>query len=151
MLPQAIAVGAVALGAKALLDRTQSNEHERLVQATYDTLQQEGPEANILVDDNDIGGTGNPEGVLPTDMVPDLILHAQETANLVIEVETETGLRDNEDHAEEQLEAFAAAGYRRVLVVPEDALEIAREASRDWSIDTEDVQLATPSTVHKAL
>ncbi|MFY4814887.1 hypothetical protein ACOJIV_19655 [Haloarcula sp. AONF1] len=151
VLPQLAAAGAVAYGGAKAVEYLTTSEHDRALKKTYKHLESTVPDATLFVDHIDVDVAGNPEGVLDIDRIPDLILHNQRSANLVVEVETGDSLRNAGDEARAQLQAFGSPGYRRVLVVPEDASGLAKNAIQDWPIDDETIYVANPSTVSDAL
>lgn len=151
VLPQLAAVGAVAYGGAKAVEYLNTSEHDRALKKTYKQLESAASDATIYVDHIDVDAAGNPEGVLDINRVPDLILHNQQSANLVVEVETADSLQDARAEARAQLQAFASPGYRRVLVVPEGASEVAVNAVQDWPIDEDNIYVANPSTVADAL
>ena len=83
------------------------------------------------------------------DMEPDIIVTDPPTKNLIIEVETWKGIKDDEQHCLDQLSEFRTSGYKRMLVVPEAEIEetidwvAEHEASSD--INGPELMVASPN------
>lgn len=85
--------------------------------------------------DAEDGGTGTQFEDISKE--PDIIYHdvRGHTSNVVIEVETRSGIQNDQQHAAEQLEAFARPGYALALVMPSDEVAWAEE----WTVERDDV------------
>lgn len=87
---------------------------------------------------------------------PDLVMLAPGLPypNLILEVETIQGIRNDESHAIDQLNDFQTEGFKRVLVAPEDDLNVIYE----WCDHHEqrgeirqEVQLSSPDRISGVL
>lgn len=85
--------------------------------------------------DAEAGGTGTQFEDM--DMEPDIIYYdvGGPTTTVLIEVETQTGIENDQQHAADQLDAFARPGYALALVMPSDEVAWAEE----WVAERDDV------------
>lgn len=127
--------------------------HNGTLRKTYYTLKESAPGANIYVDHiNPDGQAGGTQGVIDSlSHHPDLVFNSLPGyPNLIVEVETAGGIKDDPDHAVSQIEEFRVQGYKRVLVVPERELKDIYEwveECENRGIITSEVTLASPKRV----
>ena len=97
----------------------------------------------------------NPESSnVGNDHIPDVVVTSGLAQNLVVEVETKSSLDDESEAAESQLEDFARPVYRRVLVVPDDAVDESVVSEFEERLNEEvsgTIHVETPSTVASLL
>jgi hypothetical protein len=133
------------------LSDTEASHDDVLEDAYHHAVEHTSPRANIYVDHirdrDEVEATQNPKGVLPnTSHVPDLVVQDFETVNLIVEVETADTL---DQDAVDQLDDFTTSGHRRILVVPDAALDDGAEFIDD-SFD-DDVYVAGPTDLEEFL
>lgn len=119
-----VAAGGIALYGLHRLIRGSEKDHMNVLEDAYRSLDDATEKGTLYLahqDEVDIDTDNHPKGELPdTDHVPDIIYTRFEGASLVVEVETGDTL---DSDALAQLEDFSTPGYKRVLVVPDSAVE----------------------------
>jgi len=135
-----------------ILGGSESDHNEVLRETYYGIDEATGEDARIYIDHIGVDGdAGNPEGVISNvEMVPDIVVVQQHGANLVIEVETIDGIKDDPGHVVQQLNEFQTQGFKRLVVASEaeydDVLEWIEEAEDEDLIEQE-VTIATPERI----
>jgi hypothetical protein len=142
----AIPIAAGGVGVMALKKLFSQKDHDAYVKSTYKALSREAGEmTSIFVDYHHYNpkGAGNTRGLnIDTDHYPDHVVQSPPgSPNLIIEVEEEHTL---DQDARSQLEDFQVQGYKRLLVVPNRATDVA-EAFVDELAGK--VTVTTPSEV----
>ncbi|WP_135855207.1 hypothetical protein [Halorussus salinus] len=122
------AAGGATLG--SLLFGSESDHKDVLRDTFYEVKEATSESANLYVHHIDPSGAeaSSPEGIIDNvDGIPDLISIDSTSSNLIVEAETMEGIADDEQHALKQLRDFRTRGFKRVLVVPEDEIDLAVE------------------------
>lgn len=121
--------GAIAVGGKLIADALdEPPEHDELLEDTYDAIEAAVDDELELPTDHGVGD--DTDDTLSIDGIegrPDLVLKGFEVRNTIIEVETADAIENRRGHVIEQIEGFRTNGYSRLLVVPDDAVEAAKE------------------------
>lgn len=152
--------GAIVGGIGGLLWGGHEKKHNKALRNTYYNLYElTHGEPTIHVDHIKPDGAtvGGTRGVITqVNGAPDLIMQAPGLTypNLVIEVETIEGIKNDERHTIEQLNDFQTQGYKRVLVTPSsqkaDVYEWCEAREQDGSIKRE-VSISTPDGIGAVL
>lgn len=116
-------------------------EHNRLLGRTYDRIDEVASGKHKLFVDHITRSSAEGQPPVIGGHIPDILLKDFTSSNLIIEVETADSL---EKHAQNQLRAFKKPGYKRVLVVPEVAVNDARVLAENVRGT---VYVRTPETV----
>jgi len=137
------------VAAVAVLDRLSSTEkdHDDVLEDTYQAVESAAASrSSIYVDHINVDADGNPRSALPgEDHILDLVLTGFADNNLVVEVETADTL---DQTALDQLADFSTKGYRRVLVVPDGAVDDGAQLLEDTATgDRERVVVCGPTDV----
>lgn len=127
-------------------------DHDDVVEQTADELASATPDdATVYADHLPKRDFPNPESSnVGNDHIPDVVVTSGVAQNLVVEVETKSSLEDESEAAESQLEDFATPSYRRLLVVPDDAVDESVVSEFEEQLNEEvsgTVHVETPSTV----
>lgn len=125
-LPALAAVGAAAYGAVKGIEYLTTTEHDRALKKAYKVADKyTDSSATIFVDH--VTDQPTPHGAVDgLTQVPDMVIRGNpDVPNVIVEVETADSLDRAYADARSQLEDFRTRGYRRLLVVPSDALEAA--------------------------
>jgi hypothetical protein len=141
--------GAAAAG---LLLHDSDPDHHDVVEETYEQLKSESP-ANAKVFADHVDGAPNPRGeVEGLDHVPDVVVKSGAANSLLVEVETKDSLTNSASEAKQQLQDFSKSGYRRILVVPKEDSDKAKEFADNIEDDLSgEYYLSTPKKVTELL
>lgn len=146
---------AAAVGIGYLLKRLSETDadHNDVVEETYQVVDRETDEsAKIYVDHiqdrSGIDAYDTTHNATPgSEHRPDLVVSRFEGHNLTIEVET-GGTLDGD--AREQLIDFAQGGFKRILVVPDGALDDGARFLEDFA-DGDDIAVCEPEELSQFL
>jgi hypothetical protein len=146
---------AAAVGIGYLLKRLAETDadHDDVVEEAYQVVDREsGESASIYVDHiqdrHGVDATDTTHNAKPRDKHrPDLVVSRFAGQSLTIEVETDGTL---DDDAREQLVDFAQEGYKRVLVVPDGALDDGVSFLEDFA-DGDDIAVCEPQDLTQFL
>lgn len=132
--------GAAGAALTAWISQVEDSEslHDQTLATAARNLREHASETGSLyiahVNPSDVGRDvedGNPQGIVAgINGDPDILYVDVQgpRANLVVEVETPSGLHDQADHTLEQLEDYRTTGFKRLLVMPDGEVETAE----DW-------------------
>lgn len=145
-----IALGAGAVIAYLLHD--DDPDHHDVVEATYDALNEAAP-ADATVYADHVDHAPNPHTAVDgLEKIPDVVVKSGIGNSMLIEVETADSLENSPAEAKEQLIDFSKRGYRRILVVPKQHEDAAREFADKIEDDLPgEYYLAAPGTVANLL